>query len=985
MENVFLHLLNMSLTAAVLVLVVLWLRVIFHRAPRWIHCLLWALVAVRLVCPFTIESNLSLMPENIVVSVPENSVIDAPQVEMIHPNTSISDASVPDMPVADPNSGGSIGGTVGGSVSTPVVTPTPDASLSATTPEYSADPWQIALAVATYAWLVGVAVLAVYAVVTTLRLRRKVGEAAHLEGNLWHCDHIRSPFILGVFRPRIYLPSDLSGAARDSVIAHEQAHLHRRDHWWKPLGFVLLMVYWFNPLMWVAYVLLCRDIEAACDERVVRDMPTADRKAYSEALLSCSAPRRLVSACPLAFGETSVKSRIKSVLNYKKPTIWIIVAALLASIVAGVCLLTDPKTDRPDTKKPSQSTETDEDDDRSTITTDDDDPIDHTAINAQVTGIVLEWNKEGEYLLLQVKPQFSDALGDTLKVYTQNTLASCAPEVGDHLRILYEGYVERGNPNAIYAASLWGETNRSIIKTGVDLYDDLLREITDYCYGLASSAQAPDCSYLIFKDHLDPMFQIGVKLMDLDKNGQNDLLISEYNGLYGTCNEVYDAYTIKNGKLVHLLSTGERNRYYLHEGGYVSREWAESAAISGTDFYRLTDGVLTFLERVTHDDYYAVEIGLVDSMASITEVFWFHTTHTPDGSNEGYVSITEQQAQDRIDAFTAAHPKWDVNFLSLESGVTDPTTGGATDTTTAPATATTTTTTKPTTTTTKPTTTKATTSGTTTTTMPPATTTTAPTVPAIPTSAEVGDTLVVGGLGMWRDEILEEVYGDQKVRVFHSYEELDAFLNTYAGDDRYLKRNDFVKFNADWFVENALLMTYYIDGSCSVHPTVGAYSYNADGTALSICIDVYVPGAYDDAMGGWHMFSGIRKADLKGVTELTAYVRAMIPEHYYIALFTEPTRNPQTAPEQWRTWLPDEEGWDLSRLVSQWNSAGLFVDVTRACKYIAAFQLNGHIHYVSEDYAALQRDDGKLYWLTEYDANLIKRIIAIAETTITLN
>ena len=365
MENVFLHLLNMSLTAGILVAAVLLLRLVLHKAPRWIHVLLWALVAVRLLCPFTIESSLSLMPDTPAVSVPAPAPApDTPPVENIVPNTPVVTPPVSDTPVVTPPvvipPATDTPVVTPPVADTPVVTPTPDASVSTATTEASVDPWQIALTVATYVWLAGIVLLVAYAVFTTLRLRRQVGEAAHLSDNLWQCDHLRSPFILGVFRPRIYLPSDLDATARACVVAHEQAHLHRRDHWWKPLGFVLLTVYWFNPLMWVAYIFLCRDIEAACDERVVRDMPAADRKAYSEALLACSAPRRLVSACPLAFGETSVKSRVKSVLSYKKPTIWIIVAALLVSTVAGVCLLTDPKSD--DTDKPAV-TDTDDDPD----------------------------------------------------------------------------------------------------------------------------------------------------------------------------------------------------------------------------------------------------------------------------------------------------------------------------------------------------------------------------------------------------------------------------------------------------------------------------------------------------------------------------------------------------------------------------------------------------------------------------------------------
>lgn len=371
MANIYLHLLNMSLAAGVLVVAVVLLRLAFFKAPRWIHCLLWALVAVRLLCPFVIESDFSLMPSAATVPVstlesapeppttqpivsdtpaPSNPVADIPVIDTPVVDTPVIDTPVVDTPVIDtPAVDTPI-------VNTPVEKPSSNVTVSTPAPKADTNPWQTVLSVASWLWLAGMLAMAIYAAVTTLRLRRQVVEAAHLRDNLWQCDHLRSPFILGVFRPRIYLPSDLDGIARDSVVAHEQAHLHRHDHWWKPLGFLLLTVYWFNPLMWVAYILLCRDIEAACDERVVRNMNADSRRSYSEALLLCSAPRRLVSACPLAFGETSVKSRIKSVLSYKKPTIWIIVAALLVSTVAGVCLLTDPKSDKP-AKEPDSKTD----------------------------------------------------------------------------------------------------------------------------------------------------------------------------------------------------------------------------------------------------------------------------------------------------------------------------------------------------------------------------------------------------------------------------------------------------------------------------------------------------------------------------------------------------------------------------------------------------------------------------------------------------
>jgi len=312
MESVFLHLLNMSITAGWLVLAVLLLRLVFRRAPKWIHCLLWVLVAVRLLCPVSIESVLSLIPSAETVPV-DNFLYDVPA---IHSGVPVVDAVV-----------------------NPVIS-----NSFAPQPMNSVNPMQVVSVIAAYVWALGMAAMVLYAVITTLRLRRRVREAAYVRDNIWQCDRISTPFILGIIRPRIYLPTLLGAEEAKSVIAHEQAHLARRDHWWKPLGFLLLTVYWFNPLLWLGYILLCRDIEAACDERVVQDMDADGRREYSRVLLACSAPRHLVTACPLAFGETGVKSRIKSVLNYKKPAFWLIITAIVATVVAAVCLLTNPKT-----------------------------------------------------------------------------------------------------------------------------------------------------------------------------------------------------------------------------------------------------------------------------------------------------------------------------------------------------------------------------------------------------------------------------------------------------------------------------------------------------------------------------------------------------------------------------------------------------------------------------------------------------------------
>lgn len=608
MENVFLHLLNMSLTAAVLVVVVLLLRLVFHKAPRWIHCLLWALVAVRLLCPFAIESDLSLMPSAPVVTVPDSLTLSDP---VVTPNAPTVDVIVPDTPATPVPPQTDVGGTV----TPPVSSTPPDSSVAA--PGDSVDPWQVALTVATYAWLLGVLAMLTYAAATTLRLRLQVREAVCVQGNLWQCDHLRSPFILGVLRPRIYLPSDLDSTAQASVIAHEKAHLKRLDHLWKPLGFLLLAVYWFNPVLWVAYIFLCRDIEAACDEQVVRDMSAADRKAYSEALLACSAPRRLVSACPLAFGETSVKSRIKSVLSYKKPTIWIVVAALLVSTVAGVCLLTD----RPVAEQ--------EPDDPPSVSDEDDTP-------------------------------------DTAKI------------------------------------------------------------------------------------------------------------------------------------------------------------------------------------------------------------------------------------------------------------------------------------------------------------------------------APVGLTHVAGGLGEWQNETLQAVYGTPPegslpIKAFTSYDELDAFLSTYATEEGKIQRADFAAFDADWFADNTLLMSYYVHPSIPAYPKVDSYVYSEDGAGLTVRLHVYVPSFGGDAFSAYHLFSGIRKSDLEGVKNLTAVVAATIPNDYYVAAFAEHTVHPEKAVEKWRRWLPNDEAWALERMLSEWDDAARWGDaqsVDRAFDFATAINLHGHTHYLATDYSALLRDDGTLLWLNEAEGAFLRWIAA---------
>lgn len=314
MSGIFLKLLNLSISASWLVLVVLALRLVLKRAPKWVNVLLWGMVALRLMLPFSIESALSLIPSAETVS---------PEVVQFDPAPTI---------------------TSGVTIIDNAVNPSLSESFAAA-PSASANPLYVWTYLAGWVWLIGLAAMLAYALVSYLRLRRRVSASIPLRENIYVCDEVPSPFILGIVHPRIYLPSALDEAQRGSVLSHERAHLARRDHWWKPLGFALLAVYWFNPLLWLAYTLLCRDIELACDERVLRGMDAGQVKDYSSALLACSVPRRMLAACPLAFGEVGVGARVKNALRYKKPAFWVVAASVAVCVVVAVCFLTDPPTD----------------------------------------------------------------------------------------------------------------------------------------------------------------------------------------------------------------------------------------------------------------------------------------------------------------------------------------------------------------------------------------------------------------------------------------------------------------------------------------------------------------------------------------------------------------------------------------------------------------------------------------------------------------
>ena len=310
MSEVFLKIINMSISASYIVLAVLLLRLLLKKAPKWITVVLWGIVAVRLVCPFSIESVLSLMPSSEVVS-PTIMTDKTPTI-----NTGI--------PIIN-------------STLNPVISEsfTPN-------PGDSANPLQIWIPVLTTIWIVGMVALLIYTIISFAKVKRKIGTAVLLRDNIYQSENVVSPFVLGLIKPKIYLPFNMNEKDMEHVVAHEMAHIRRKDHLWKPLGFLLLTLHWFNPLMWLGYVLLCRDIELACDEKVIKELDHDARADYSQALLTCSVNRRMIAACPLAFGEVGVKDRVKSVLNYKKPAFWIIIVAVVACVAVAVCFLTNP-------------------------------------------------------------------------------------------------------------------------------------------------------------------------------------------------------------------------------------------------------------------------------------------------------------------------------------------------------------------------------------------------------------------------------------------------------------------------------------------------------------------------------------------------------------------------------------------------------------------------------------------------------------------
>ena len=312
MNVLFLKIINMSISASWLVMAVLILRLVLKKAPKWVNVLLWGIVAVRLICPFSFESALSLIPS--AETFPEK-VISGPSFDVQTGITPVDNR---------------INDYLGDRYFEGVTVPANNGNHM--------------MNILSMVWMIGILLLIAYTVISYWRLHREIDTAVRYKDNLFQSENVSSPFVLGLIKPRIYLPFSINGQDLEHVVSHEQAHIRRKDHWWKPLGFLLLTIHWFNPFMWLSYVLLCRDIELACDEKVIRELGNEQRADYTQALVACSINRRTIAACPLAFGEVGVKERVKSVMNYKKPAFGIVLLAVIACVGVAVCFLTNPIT-----------------------------------------------------------------------------------------------------------------------------------------------------------------------------------------------------------------------------------------------------------------------------------------------------------------------------------------------------------------------------------------------------------------------------------------------------------------------------------------------------------------------------------------------------------------------------------------------------------------------------------------------------------------
>ena len=352
MNTLFIRLLNLSIAATWIILAVILIRAFSKKAPKWFPCILWALVGIRLLCPVTIPSPLSLVPREEVIPI---NITEEKEPEVDSEMPVIAYTADPD--VGNVNHENTVAAS-GNSVreAAPQMT-FAESNTKTVSSESRGITLKQTITIASYVWVSGLALMLGYALFSYIRLKRSLTACIAVKDGVLACDEVKSPFILGVFRPKIYVPSSIKEDALKHVLAHEESHIKRHDHWWKPLGFLILSVYWFHPLCWISYILLCRDIEMACDEKVIRMMKKEEAASYSQTLLDLSSRKTAIAACPVAFGEVGVKQRVKNVLNYKKPGFWVIVGVIVVSVAVSVLFLTKPMKKKEVSNDETEATE----------------------------------------------------------------------------------------------------------------------------------------------------------------------------------------------------------------------------------------------------------------------------------------------------------------------------------------------------------------------------------------------------------------------------------------------------------------------------------------------------------------------------------------------------------------------------------------------------------------------------------------------------
>ncbi len=339
MTAVFLKIVNMGISASWLILAIFILRFLLRRSPKWIMCMLWALAAVRLICPFSVKSTLSLIPDSqtLLETVLADLSVPADNQHDIQASGSSSVTYSKDRLSGNKYHDTKNVNTRNFDTENVNTEDVPDQN----TYDQSFENRNLASFLCRL-WLSGTVLMLLYSLVSYLKLCRHTRTAMPLDKTVMICDSIDVPFVLGIIRPRIYLPSDMDNTQAEYILAHEKTHITRLDHWWKPAGFLILSVYWFHPLCWISYVLFCRDIETACDEHVIKSFDFKDKKKYAQALLAYSINQKVITACPLAFGEIGAEKRIKNILHYKKPAIWAVLGSLAVCAATAACFLTDP-------------------------------------------------------------------------------------------------------------------------------------------------------------------------------------------------------------------------------------------------------------------------------------------------------------------------------------------------------------------------------------------------------------------------------------------------------------------------------------------------------------------------------------------------------------------------------------------------------------------------------------------------------------------